>query len=428
MAKMQPYVYSRGQQIGQSFKEASGGLDRAFQNLINQKTTGYNMIKKQVEDIELLKKDTNAFDNEVITKRANDVLQQTVSMIKDKGKLDFSNLSQIKSEIQSISDAKRNSALKLKSIEDASALVMKNAANVTDIVRTINQMQNVLRDPDKLLSPKDISSEIMKIYRSGLDVNKMIDDQINDYLATRADVSGPNYTDSRGDVINSTYKDVPNFIFDKGKYVPNPITDESGNKLDPYEFLIKQVVGPELIDLYQEKAGPATSFDNVINLLKPVVASAINGTIKTKTGMYKEDIERKQSLTKATYARIDLNDKKFELQKEALQIRRALANNTINKTAAQIDLLKKELQTRDAESNSKGIFFDENSGTYVYNQESDPRTLRDSFIDSLLKNQGEGGASTPAGNTVTTQTPASTPTSVPGGVTKKNTTKKKRPY
>ena len=67
MAKMQPYVYSRGQQIGQSFNEASGGLDRAFQNLINQKTTGYNMIKKQVEDIELLKKDTNAFDNEVMS-------------------------------------------------------------------------------------------------------------------------------------------------------------------------------------------------------------------------------------------------------------------------------------------------------------------------------------------------------------------------
>ena len=105
--------------------------------------------------------------------------------------------------------------------------------------------------------------------------------------------------------------------------------------------------------------------------------------------MFAEDVARKESLTKATLKRIDLNDKKFELQKEALQIRRALADSTISKNSAQVAKLRDELNRRDAEGNRKGVFFDESIGDYVYDETKDAtKKNADEFIKTLLGGEG----------------------------------------
>jgi hypothetical protein len=113
--------------------------------------------------------------------------------------------------------------------------------------------------------------------------------------------------------------------------------------------------------------------------------SRFNSSVKSKVGVFAEDIARKESLTKATLKRIDLNDKKFELQKQALDIRRMLADSTIAKNSAQVAKLRDELTRRDAESNRKGIVYDEASGEYVYDETKDAtKKNADEFFKTIM--------------------------------------------
>jgi len=168
MAQNRPYVYDPSQQIRKDLGSAADSVAQGFQNVLDSKILGYNTAKKQFDDIELLKKDLSIHDNEVITKRANDLLSKTAGMIKEKGKVDFSNLGEIRQEIRSIGDAKRNSALKAKAIEEATGMVLKNAGSITDVYGTITKMNSLLKDPEKLFSPKDITSDIMAVFISSI--------------------------------------------------------------------------------------------------------------------------------------------------------------------------------------------------------------------------------------------------------------------
>ncbi len=386
MAQQQPYIYNRGREIRQDMGKAAQNIEQGFQNLIDYKKQGYDFAKKQYEDIELLKKDLNKFDSEIITKRANDLLSRTKGVIKRNGKIDFTTTTQLRDEIRSISDAKRNSALKAKTLEEANSLLFKNAADMTDVFATSKQMNDILRDPNKLFSPKDISSEVMDIYKKGVNMSKRISDKIDDYLESRSGTGLDTWKSDRGDVIQSQYKNIPGFIPKQGKYTPADMTAEDGSKIDPYTALINQIISPEEMQLFAEQSGAANMFEkNPINLLKPLFESKLNSSISSKVGMYAEDIARKQSLTTATLKRIDLNDKKFELQKEALDIRRALANSTISKNSAQVQKLQDELRRRDSEGNRKGIYFDPESGEYVYDETKDAtKSSKDDFIKNLL--------------------------------------------
>jgi hypothetical protein len=386
MQQNRPFIYNPSQKIEKSFAKASDGLDEGFQNIIDYKQKEYEFAKKQYEDVELLKKDLNIFDNEVITKRANELLGKASSMIKKDGKIDYNNAGEIRREIEAIRDAKRNSAIKAKVIEEANSLVFKNAADMTDVFSTVNQINGILRDPNKLFSPKDISAEVMDVYKKGINMQKRISDKIDDYLETRSGGMVNSWNSERGDVIQSEYKDIPGFTAAKGQYIPKEMTAQDGSKIDPWNALIQQVVSPEEMQLFAEQAGTANMFDkNPMNLLKPLFESKINSSVKSKVGMFAEDVARKESLTKATLKRIDLNDKKFELQKEALEIRRALADSTISKNSAHVAKLRDELNRRDAEGNREGVFFDESIGDYVYDETRDAtKKSGDEFIKTLL--------------------------------------------
>lgn len=383
--QQQPYIYNRGQAIRQDMGKAAQNIEQGFQNLIDYKKQGYDFAKKQYEDIELLKKDLNKFDSEIITKRANDLLSRAKDVIKRNGKIDFTTTTQLRDEIRSISDAKRNSALKAKTLEEANSLLFKNAADMTDVFATSKQMNDILLDPNKLFSPKDISSEVMDIYKKGVNMSKRINDKIDAYLESRSGTGLDIYKTERGDTVQSQYKNIPGFIPIKGKYIPDEKPLSDGSKPDPYVTLINQILTPEEMQIFAEQAGPANMFARPIDLLKPLFESKLNSSISSKVGMFAEDVVRKQSLTTATLKRIDLNDKKFELQKEALAIRRSLANSKILLNSAQIKKLQDELRRRDSEGNRKGIYFDPESGEYVYDETKDAtKSSADDFIKNLL--------------------------------------------
>ncbi len=321
MTQQQPYIYNRGQAIRQDMGKAAQNIEQGFQNLIDYKKQGYDFAKKQYEDIELLKKDLNKFDSEIITKRANDLLSRTKDVIKRNGKIDFNTTTQLRDEIRSISDAKRNSALKAKTLEEANSLLFKNAADMTDVFATSKQMNDILRDPNKLFSPKDISSEVMDIYKKGVNMSKRINDKIDAYLESRSGTGLDIYKTERGDTVQSQYKNIPGFIPIKGKYIPDEKPLSDGSKPDPYVTLINQILTPEEMQIFAEQAGPANMFARPIDLLKPLFESKLNSSVSSKVGMFAEDVARKESLTDATIQRTKNGIENLRLKVENLKLR-----------------------------------------------------------------------------------------------------------
>jgi hypothetical protein len=243
----------------------------------------------------------------------------------------------------------------------------------------------------------------MGIYKKGLNMSKIINDKIDDYLDSRAGSNMVTYKNDRGDVIEAQYKDIPGLVPVKGGYQVAEIKDQNdpGAKINPMKGIIRQILNPEEISLFAEQAGYANALEgDPERLLEPILMSRFNSSVKSKVGVFAEDIARKESLTKATLKRIDLNDKKFELQKQALDIRRMLADSTIAKNSAQVAKLRDELTRRDAESNRKGIVYDEASGEYVY----------DETKDATKKNVGEFLKTIMGGEATSTEAKAQDPT------------------
>lgn len=322
--RVTPYIYDPSKQIRQDLGNAALSVEQGFQNVLDKKKQDYSIAKNQLDNIELLKKDLNQFDNEIITKRANSLLEKSKSAIKEKGKLDFDTINQVRLEIESIKDAKRNSALKAKAVEEATAYTLKNAANMTDIQGTINQMNSILRNPDTLFSPKPIDSEIMGVYKKGLNMSKIINDKIDDYLESRAGSNMVTYKNDRGDVIEAQYKDIPGLIPVKGGYQVAEIKDQNnpGARINPMKGIIRQILTPEEIALFAEQADFANALEgDPERLLEPILMSRFNSSVKSKVGVFAEDVARKESLTDATIQRTKNGIENLKLKVENLKLR-----------------------------------------------------------------------------------------------------------
>ena len=323
MAQVKPYVYDPSQQIRKDLGDAATSVEQGFQNVLNKKKQDYELAKSQFDNIELLKKDLNKFDNEVITKRANELLEKSKSAIKDKGKLDFNTIGQVRAEIESIRDAKRNSALKAKAIEDATASTLKNAANMTDVQGTINQMNSLLRNPDILFSPKPIDTEIMGVYKKGLNMSKIINDKIDDYLESRSGTNEFAYKNDRGDVVTAKYKQIPGLVPTKKGYEVADIEDDTGTKINPLKGIIRQILTPEEMALFTEQAGYANALENdPEKLLEPILMNRLNSSVESKIDIFAEDVARKESLTDATIQRTKNGIDNLRLKVENLELRK----------------------------------------------------------------------------------------------------------
>ena len=315
MAKMQPYVYNRGQQIGQSFKEASGGLDRAFQNLIDKKKQEYDFVQKQANDIELIKKDLKWYNSDILTKDSDSILQDTASAIKENGKLDFQKLGEIKRRVGDLATAKRNSEQTLEVINDATKMMQANAANMIDPIGTYNKMVSTIKDKDKLFNPKSIYDTVMDIYKDGVDYVKVGQNKLQELNKRGTPISGQ-YEAPDGSIVE--YKGtVPfGFKFDDAtkKIVPSIIKDKNGNDINPIDTIAATIFDEDQKKGYiKQIVGSGIMFnDNPDDYIKQLVEGSINGNISFST---KESAAKNQlNKAKAIKAQIEIDPKTLEAE------------------------------------------------------------------------------------------------------------------
>lgn len=392
MNQQQPYIYNRGREIKESFGSAADSLGKNIQNVIDFKQKSFDYAKKQYEDIDLLKDDLNKFDNEIITGKVNALREKMKSTIISSGKIDFKALGDIRSEISSIKDAKRNSAMKAKSIEEATALVFKNAPDMKNVFETSEQMNAILRDPNKLFSKKDISSEINEVLKHGINMYKKNNDKLDAVLGSFGKGSlSDSWLNERKDVMVSKFKVIDGLTFKNGAYVPS----KEGS--DPYGDMAKQIFSPEDIQLFNEQNGSAVMYDkDPLVGVRELVKMKLNGTIQTAISMVNEKRESVVAETNKRRAYITNQDKHYNLLELGYFLKKKIGESTISGNTARTALLQKKLSTFNAESARKGIIHEEASGQYYYDEEQD-RTTKESLMDMIGEMEAEknGGGATP---------------------------------
>lgn len=311
--QQQPYIYNRGREIRQDMGKAAQNIEQGFQNLIDYKQKEYDFINQQMADVELIKKDLNMYNNDIITKRSDELLKDTASAIKENGKLDFKKLGEIKRRTMDLATAKRNSELSVQAAGEVIKLLNQNAPNMRDVTGTYTKIMNSLKDEKNLFSPKDLYSDAMMQYRDGVDYIKVGQGRLNELIKNGHQVSAEPFTTSRGDLVSVSGALPKGVSFDPktGKIVPNITPDVNGNNINPIEDIAKGLFSQEELEGYKKQlVGAGIMFNpDLTSHLSDFVTQSLMGSIQYKNISTAEDLAKKKA--DADVAGEKLNDLQY---------------------------------------------------------------------------------------------------------------------
>jgi len=279
------YIYDPSQQIRKDLGNAAMSVEQGFQNVLDKKKQEYDFVQKLNQDAELLKKDLNFYNSELITKRSNDLVKETASAIKEKGKVDFVKLGELRRKVAGIADAKRNSELAVQAFGEVAKMAQANAANMRNPIETITGMMSKLKDEKYLFSPKNMYDVAMEDYKNGLDYTKIIGDKLQELVKKGTPVMGQ-FDAPDGSLIE--YKGVVPFGYkldEKTKRpVPNVTTDKDGNIIDPLD-MIQNSISPELWEGYKKQViGYGEMFNpNMSDHARDLINTTLSSTVSYST-------------------------------------------------------------------------------------------------------------------------------------------------
>jgi hypothetical protein len=357
MERIKPYVYDPSQQIRKDLGDAATSVEQGFQNILDKKKQEYDFVNKVYEDAELLKKDLNLHNYELITKRSNDLIKETASVIKEKGKIDFTKLGELKNKVREIADAKKNSELSVQAVGDITKMVQANAANMRNPIDTLTKMMAKLRDEKYLFSPRNMYETAMEDYKNGLDYTKIIQDKLLELQKKGVPVQGQfdapdgSLIEYKGIVpfgyqINETTKKLePKIEVDPKTGVTTNTLDEISRTIDPelWKGYMKQVVG------FGQMLNP-NSDDYAKDLINSTLGGSISYTVK------EDALKRNTARTNAKLKEVQLDNALYEAspqqraldrQKNELEITYKKAS--IGNMAADNSLAQQRLQQDKAE-------------------------------------------------------------------------------
>lgn len=286
MAQVRPYVYDPSQQIRKDLSNAAMTVEQGFQNVLDRKRQEYDFVNKVYQDAELMKKDLNIHNYELITKRSNDLIKETASAIKEKGKVDFKKLGELRQKVSSIADAKRNSELAVQAFGEVAKMAQANAANMRNPVETITKMMSKLKDESYLFSPRNMYDVVMEDYKDGLDYSKIIGEKLQELQKRGTPVQGQ-FDAKDGSLIE--YKGIVPFGYrlnqETKQLEPDSKPDpQTGQMVDPLDQITNSI-DPELWDGYMKQV---VGYGQMLNpnksdFAKDFINSTLGGSISYTT-------------------------------------------------------------------------------------------------------------------------------------------------
>jgi len=355
MAQNRPYIYDPSQQIRKDLGNAADTVAQGFQNVLDKKKQDYEFVSKTYEDLELIKKDLNLYNNEIITKKSNALLEEAASSIKEKGKLDFSKLGEVKMKVKELADAKRNSDLSVKAADEVIRLMQQNASNMRDVTGTYSEIISSLKDEKNLFSPKNMYESAMTKYRDGLDYVKIGQNKLQD-LIKNGNLVSTTYVNKRGDLVEAKGVVPKGFQFNKesGAVVPVIQKDQNGNTVNPSEVIARNLFTPEQLEGYKKQIiGAGVMFnDNPFDYISDFVNSSFSNAVGEKVIKPAETLqkERDQSLK----AQEDIKKLQDYNSPENVELRRKQAEADIKRkeTQSQASIISASAAAQNASTNS----------------------------------------------------------------------------
>lgn len=170
-----PYIYDPSQSIRGEFQKAAQGIEQGFALSAQRKMQGYEYVKKQLDDIALIREDLQAENEQYINEYADEQLKATQeALIANGGDLDYKQLGKIQKDIQRINRAKQQSNITIGQADEYAKMIEKNAADLYDAKATYDEIMAIARNKELLFSPKEAAAEMQKIYSKGIDINKKL--------------------------------------------------------------------------------------------------------------------------------------------------------------------------------------------------------------------------------------------------------------
>jgi hypothetical protein len=358
MAQNRPYVYDPSQQIRKDLGGAADSVAQGFQNVLNKKKQEYDFVSKTYEELELIKKDLNLYNNELITKKSNDLLQEAASSIKEKGKLDFTKLGEVKMKVKELADAKRNSDLSVKAADEVIRMMQQNASNMRDVTGTYNEIISSLKDEKNLFSPKNMYESALNKFRDGLDYVKIGQNKLQD-LIKNGNLVSTTYVNKRGDLVEAKGVVPQGFQFDKesGAVVPVIQKDQNGNTVNPSEVIARNLFTPEQLEGYKKQIiGAGVMFnDNPFDYISEFVNSSFSNAVGEKVIKPAETL--KKELSQAAKAEQDAIQAEYENSDEFKKMQNEKTQSEINRNNAsgQASLMNAGSSAKNANTNSSRL-------------------------------------------------------------------------
>lgn len=279
-----PYIYTPSQKIEKSFAKASDGLDEGWQNIIDYKQKGFEQVKSVYDDRDAIMKDVNMFNSEELSKRTNELLTETSSVIKSNGTIDFQKMGDIKRKVADIKQAKVNSELRVKAAEEVVKMTYANAANMKDPGATVTKLMATLKDPNSLFSPKNGYDEVMNLYKEGVDYATVMSNTLKKTFDRFGTVTRQ-YTNKEGDRKSVTYKAIPGFQFNTETETmePKPEPKKDGTLTNPSMDIAKGLLQGEELEYFMRDLGAARVFNgDPYDYINDFVNQSIQGVASTK--------------------------------------------------------------------------------------------------------------------------------------------------
>ena len=359
------YIYDPSQNIKQGFQQAQAGVGDIFTHIIAQKQRDYNLAENTFQNIEALKKNLNIFGQKNITNKANDLLSKTSSAIQKNGKLDYSELGNLRQQISTIGDLKQGYEIGAKEYERMLQLGIANKDNLISFEKFYKELSAKMGDENLVANPQDLQQALASTYSDNLDANAMF--QKSFYKQNPLKPVSQDVRNAKGQVTGIVKGEIPsNMIIDaNGKAVPAiPTITEIGpdgqpKTLDYVDQQIKQIQqnNPDLWNIMKKQTGFGATITGDRGIMEHYLSN-VQPKLSTHETKSQSQLDKEE---------LDLNSAKFEAatapQKLSAQLGQMRASTNLTNTQAAVarEQLKMYEQPQTLTDYKKfGIQFDDN--------------------------------------------------------------------
>ena len=363
------FLYDPSENINRGFAQFQAGLGNAFSQLIAQKQNDYVTAEKTFQNIDALTDKLGEYGQEEITGKTSALMNQAAKDIIKNGKLDYSALGDIRSEVTKIKNRKSAIEAGTQMLKDWTQTSLASKDDLTSLTTTLGDLRGILLNPNNL-SASDMGRQMQAAYTKNINTTKVFGDVFkriapSSEFTTTVDKDGNRYQ------VGGTVVDA-GFQYDSatGKFVPKgdvpvvgpdgkPVLNSDGTaKTVPY---MQKVIndfkaqGAPAIAALRAQMGPDAAMLSDDQLIADRFKAYVdNNNIANKNVLSKDKNQLSTEESQATIAKAKAGNIDTEIDLGNQRDRAAIAASisTVAKNNAEMGAL-----------NSPDNFVDVNSGT-----------------------------------------------------------------